>query len=250
MVAPNGARRTHEHHPNIPLTDDALINAVTECHRAGADGAHLHIRDENSVHLLDADRYRRLLERLQKVVPDMYLQVTSEAAGIYEAPEQQAMVQALKPQYVSVAMREMVRNPNDWAQATHFYSWADNNNVNIQHILYSTDELKSFLSAIAAGSIPGTHHFLQFVLGNYDGTSVSKPSQVSEFTKLLGAAPDGLSFDWMLCAFGKEETVCLVEALQQGGKARIGFENSLWNADGSLAKSNEERVIELVAQLK
>ena len=53
----------------------------------------------------------------------------------------------------------------------------------------------------------------------------------------------------MICAFGPAETECLVEAARQGGKMRIGFENSLWNADGSLAKDNAARVRELVASL-
>jgi uncharacterized protein (DUF849 family) len=49
----------------------------------------------------------------------------------------------------------------------------------------------------------------------------------------------------MVCAFGTGETACLADALARGGHARVGFENSLWNADGSLAKSNEQRVAEI-----
>lgn len=249
MIAPNGARRNQKHHPNIPLCDDALVNTAIECQLAGADGAHLHIRNDNGSHLIDAIRYQTLLERLQQAVPDMYLQVTSESAGIYETQQQQAMMYSLKPRYVSVAVREMVRKPEDWSQAATFYAWAQTNNVQIQHILYSPLELESFLSAVSSGSIPGDHHLLQFVLGSYDGTRISEPSQVSVFTDLLKSAPIEMQFDWMLCAFGKEETACLLEAIKQGGKARIGFENSLWNADGSMANNNAERVAELVSYL-
>lgn len=249
MVAPNGARRDRSHHANIPLTKDDLISTVIECQNAGADGAHLHIRDDQGAHLIDAECYQSLLERLEQATPKMYLQVTSEAAGKYEANQQQAMMRALKPRFVSVALREMVRKPEDWPQASEFYSWAATNNVQIQHILYSSQELRTFLSAVGKASIPGAHHLLQFVLGTYDGKKISEPSQVSTFTELLQAADESLTFDWMLCAFGKEETPCLLEAIKQGGKARIGFENSLWNADGSLAKSNAERVAELVSYL-
>ncbi len=250
MIAPNGARRNQKHHPNIPLTDDALVDAVIECQLAGADGAHLHIRDDNGSHLLDADRYQTLLERLKQAVPDMYLQITSESAGVYETQQQQALMYSLQPRYVSVAVREMVRKPEDWPQATTFYAWAQNNNIQIQHILYSPLELTSFLSAVRSGNIPGDRHLLQFVLGSYDGTLISDPSQVAAFTDLLQSAPVELKFDWMLCAFGKEETACLLETIKQGGKARIGFENSLWNADGSMANSNAERIAELVSYLK
>jgi uncharacterized protein (DUF849 family) len=53
--------------------------------------------------------------------------------------------------------------------------------------------------------------------------------------------------DWGLCAFGPEETDCLVEAAKLGGKARVGFENSLWNADGKVAVDNAARVREVRA---
>lgn len=249
MVAPNGARRTKKHHPNIPLTDKELVEAVIDCHKAGVEGAHIHIRDENGNHLLDADRYHTLLTTFKKTVPQLYLQVTSEAVGMYEAVEQQELIKALKPRYVSAALREMVRKQEDWPSAKQFYEWAFRHNVQIQHLLYSTSELQDFLTAITNGNIPGDHHMLLFVLGSYDGTAVSDPSQISAYIKLLESASSKFHFDWMLCAFGAQETDCLVEAIKFGGKARIGFENSLWNSDGSLAADNAERVRELLSRL-
>ncbi len=244
MVAPNGARRGRDVHPAIPLTDDEVVETAKACFAAGAGGIHAHIRDDNGIHLLDAGRYQALLDRLTEAVPGMYLQVTSESGDIYDAATQQRIMRELKPQNVSVALREMVRQPSDWAEAERFYDWAASENVAIQHIVYAPEELQQFLDAVDRGAIPGNHHLLQFVLGSYDGTKISKPEGVSDFADML---PDEMSFDWMLCAFGREESSCLVETLRQGGKARIGFENSLWNADGTLATSNAERVAELVA---
>ena len=40
------------------------------------------------------------------------------------------------------------------------------------------------------------------------------------------------------------EAVCLAEAVRVGGKLRVGFENSMLMADGSLAPNNEARVAE------
>jgi uncharacterized protein (DUF849 family) len=51
----------------------------------------------------------------------------------------------------------------------------------------------------------------------------------------------------MTCAFGREETACLLVAAALGGDIRVGFENSLWHADGRLASDNAERVAEIVA---
>ena len=243
MVAPNGARRLKSAHHAIPLTDAELIKTAIDCHKSGADGIHIHIRDDAGLHLLDAGRYRALLDQLRDAVPDFYLQVTSESAERYDTQTQQSMMRSLKPRHVSVALREMVRSPADWPKATDFYSWAEDNGVEIQHITYSTDELRRFIDACARGKIPGDHHLLQLVLGSYDGSQISRPAHIKNFTALIDAS--GLSIDWGLCAFGKEETACLIETARLGGKARVGFENSLWNADGSIAANNAARVLEV-----
>ena len=250
MVAPNGARRGKADHSAIPLTQAELVQTAVACHAAGADGIHIHIRDDTGRHLLDAQQYRSVLTALKEAVPDMYPQVTSEAAGLYGADVQQAMVRALKPRFVSVAMREMVRSKADWTDATDFYAWALANRVHIQHILYSPREVEHFLNAADAGKIPGDLFQMQFVLGTYDGSEVSDPANLSRFLDLLTEAPSQMTFDWMLCAFGKEETACLVEAAREGGKLRVGFENSLWNSDGQVAADNAERVREVVSAVR
>jgi uncharacterized protein (DUF849 family) len=248
MVAANGARRGKSDHPALPVTDDEVSKAALACFKAGADGIHLHIRDAAGEHLLDAGRYSALLARLADEVPNMYLQITSEAAGRYSADEQREMMYALKPAHVSVAMREMVRKPDDWTEASEFYHWAAANGVEIQHILYSPDEVASFVTALEVGKVPGNHHLVQIVRGTYADGNVG----AADLTDYLMQLDKGqkYSFDWMVCAFGQDETASLVDAALKGGKARAGFENSLWNADGSLAADNTARILEVDAALR
>lgn len=247
MVAPNGARRGKADHPALPVTDDELVATAAACAAEGADGLHLHIRDAEGAHLLDAGHYAALLDRLTKTVPGMYLQVTSEAAGRYSAAEQQAMVRALRPAHVSVALREMVRRPEDWAEARAFYGWAVDAGVAVHHILYAPDEMRAFLAAVEAGRIPGDRHLIQLVIGSYAGDPPRLEDLDAHVALMAEAGAD--RFDWMLCAFGREETACLVRAAALGGKARVGFENSLWMPDGRLAADNAERVRDVVAAL-
>ncbi len=247
MVAPNGARRGKADHPALPITDEELISTARDCQAAGADGIHLHVRDEAGDHLIDPERYRNLLNRLSKVVPGMYLQVTSESAGCYDAEAQRAMIRALRPRHVSVAMREMVRAPEDWVAASDFYHWAQSEGVSVQHILYSPEEVTDFIAAVDTARIPGRHHLLQLVRGTYaEGSAAARP--LEEYLAPLERAK-AYSFDWMLCAFGDAETESLVEAVKRGGKARVGFENSLQNADGTLAPDNAARVREVHSAL-
>gem|GEM_PF-6546243 len=141
----------------------------------------------------------------------------------------------------------MVRSDADWPTARAFYDWAAEQSVDVQHIVYSPAELDGFIKAAAAGWIPGSHHQLQLVLGTYDGSVVSRPADLSEFVTRMEQSTH--SFDWMLCAFGAEETACLVEAHRKGGKLRVGFENSLWHADGTVAADNAERVRAITAAM-
>lgn len=248
MVAPNGARRSRIDHPALPVTDDQIVDTWAACAAAGAGGLHVHIRDADGRHLLDADRYRALLDRLEPIAPDAYLQVTSESADRYSAVDQRAMIKALKPDHVSVALREMVPTPTDWPAARDFYHWAADNGVAVQHIVYKPKELSLVLDAIENNWIPGTHHLMQMVLGTYTGGNPSMNDLDAFVTMMEGA--EGLTFDWMLCAFGQMETNCLTRAVVQGGKARVGFENSVLMSDGSTAPDNAARVTELIEHLR
>ncbi|MET1416908.1 3-keto-5-aminohexanoate cleavage protein [Roseibium sp. HPY-6] len=247
LVAPNGARRQKSDHPAIPLDNDALIADCIRCAEAGAGGVHAHIRDAQGRHSLDPDLYKDLLARLDQALPGWFVQVTSESAGRYSAADQRNLIEVLRPKSVSVAIREFIPDPDDLTKARQSYHRARENDVRIQHICYSQTDLNWLTQLIENGTIPGNTHQVQLVLGSYDGSRKSRAEDIEEFIDPMLALKGSHAFDWMLCAFGHQETECLLTALKLGGKARIGFENSLWNRDGSLAKNNAERVEELVS---
>ncbi|MEP3394155.1 MAG: 3-keto-5-aminohexanoate cleavage protein [Litoreibacter sp.] len=248
MVAPNGARHTKSDHPALPVTDVEVVETAIACQAAGADGIHVHIRDAGGKHEIDTGHYRAILDQLHDATPDMYHQVTSESAERYTGAEQRAMMRDLVPAHVSVAVREMVRQDSDWGEAQEFYEWALASKVDIQHILYSPDEVRGFVSALDKGLVPGKSHLIQLVQGTYAHGSEGQTA-LSDYLAELDKA-DGMTFDWMLCAFGTDETDNLARAAKHGGKARVGFENSFWNKDGSLADDNAMRVREVAAALQ
>ncbi|WP_020558390.1 3-keto-5-aminohexanoate cleavage protein [Thiofilum flexile] len=253
MVAPNGARRTKADHPELPMTIPEIVACAKACYQAGAGGIHAHVRDAQGRHVLDVGRYQELLTELTVQVPDLVVQVTSEAAGIYQAVEQQTIMRALAPAYMSVAWREMVPNqaPNTLKAARDFYAWAADNTVTIQHILYSADDLLAWLQAIDMQLIPWqTQTQVLFVLGRYTQNQQSSPQDLIPFLQLLDQLQLRSELQWAVCAFGVSETECLLAAAKQGGCMRVGFENSLWQADGSLAANNQERVTALKQALQ
>ena len=108
MVAPNGARRTKADHPALPVTIAETVETACACFAAGAGGIHAHLRDADQNHVLDAGLYSELIAEIGRAVPDMAVQITTEAVGRYTPEEQRAVVQAVMPNTVSVALREMV----------------------------------------------------------------------------------------------------------------------------------------------
>lgn len=246
MVAPNGARRMKADHPALPVTIEETVAAARACFEAGAEAIHAHVRDENGAHVLDAGLYRELLSRLQAEVPQMRVQITTEAVGKYSPEEQRAVVRDVMPEAVSVAVREMCPDA-DTGEARDFYHWAREALIVVQHIVYSPDDFSRFLELVADGTIPGKAHQVLFVLGRYAENQESEPEDLDPYLAILEKAPAELNLDWAICAFGHRETDCLARAIEKGGKARIGFENSLWNRDGKVAADNADRVRDLIS---
>ncbi len=243
MVAPNGARKTKADHPQVPLTIDEIGETARACFAAGAGGIHAHVRDAVGEHVLDAGLYRELITELAVVVPDMVVQITTEAVGRYSPTEQRAVVEAVRPAAASVALGEMLGDGE--MVAGRFYRWAAAAGIAIQHIVYTPDEVAQLIAMARRGAVPYDNLQVLFVLGRYSAGQESDVGDVRRYAGELGLA----KADWAVCAFGRAETACIAEAFKRGGKARVGFENSVWNADGSVARDNAERVAEVAALL-
>lgn len=245
MLAPNGAKLTKADHPALPVTIAEVVRCAVDCQVAGADGLHAHVRDAQQRHVLDAGLYAELLAELRARAPALYVQVTSEAVGRYTPAEQRRLVQDLRPAAVSVALREITAEQDD-AVTQRFFAACAEAGIGVQHILYDAADVAHLGRLVATGCVARDGLMALIVLGRYSPGHVSAPSDVSALAQVLEATVPGV--DWGACAFGAQETACLIEARRHGGKARIGFENNRLNADGSVAASNAERVRELVSQ--
>lgn len=246
MVAPTGARRTKQDHPALPVTTAEIVAEAKACYEAGADGLHLHVRDAAGEHTLDVGLYRETLQELGSAVPDLAVQITTEAVGIYSPLEQRNVVDELQPGLVSISIAEMAADP-DTSAVIEFYQNCAAQEINVQHILYSPDQVTDLFDWMSRASLIDNELQLLFVLGRYTHGQVSDPSLLLEFLdRIVNHETNPANIDWGLCAFGQQETACLTAARRAGGKMRVGFENSLWNDDGSVAANNAERVAEIV----
>ncbi|MGX9352899.1 3-keto-5-aminohexanoate cleavage protein [Shimia sp. W99] len=242
MVAPNGARRTKADHLALPVTLPEIVDTARTCFAAGAHGLHLHVRDASGAHSLDAGRYRETLDELARAVPDMRLQITTEAVGLYSVAQQLDCLEQVRPGWASIAVRETAR---DMDLAPRVYAACADMGCDVQHILYDTDDIALLKDWQARGIIHPDQSSVLFVLGRYSAGQVSAPSDLAPFLAALPDAPD-----WMLCAFGPQEHACLIHAAKHGGNLRVGFENSLVDANGAPHANNAASVAALVHSLE
>jgi uncharacterized protein (DUF849 family) len=233
MAAPNGARRNQADHPALPLTAAELATTAAAVRAAGAAAIHIHVRDRHGAHLLDAAAYREAIAAIRRAVGrQLIIQVTTEAVGRYTAAEQMAMVRDLRPEAVSLALRELIPGQAAESAAAEFLAWLTHEHIWPQYILYSPEDLARFADLRRRGLIPGERPDVLCVLGRY---SNNQPAEPADFLPFLNA---DLPADWTLCAFGPRENACVLLAAALGGHARVGFENNLRLPDGSLARDN------------
>ena len=237
-VAPNGAYKQLADHPAVPITAAALAETAKACRDAGAGMLHMHIREPDGRHSLDAEGYREALRVVHAAVGDsMVLQVTSEAAGRYQAPAQIAMVRELRPEAISIGLREIDKPEIGEAGLQDFFGWLARERVMVQIIIYEVADLRRWQSLRQRGLVPDAPWFLLFVLGRYTAGQTSDPLDLLPFL----AAHDG-GEPWAVCAFGATENSCITAAAALGGHARVGFENNLLCKDGSRAPDNRALV--------
>jgi uncharacterized protein (DUF849 family) len=164
----------------------------------------------------------------------LFLQITSESLGRYRAPEQMALVRAVHPEGVSLGLREYVGEADDEIAFGEFLAWLKRERIAPQFILYAPEELDALAALCRRVIVPWDDPAVLYVLGRYTPGQTSRPDDLLPFL-----APGRRAFGhWMLCAFGRHEAACMRVAAMRGGHARVGFENNLHLADGTVAQDN------------
>lgn len=237
-VAPNGARKTQAEHPKLPISPKELASTARACLEAGVCMIHLHVRDANNGHTLNADRYRQAIAAIRKEVGDeLIIQITTEAVGIYQPAQQIQAVKDVRPEAVSLAIKEFIPPGADEREGAEFFAWLFRERISPQYILYSSDDIRQFNDLLSRGLIPGDAVSVLLVLGRY---TENQQSNVDELLPLVKEVNPKNS--WWLCAFGATEALCMRSAARLGGHCRVGFENNLQHADGSTLADNQSSV--------
>jgi uncharacterized protein (DUF849 family) len=240
MSAPNGARRQKGDHPALPITPAELARCAVEVFDAGATILHLHVRDAQNHHSLDVERYSIAIRAIKDAVgPDLIIQATSEAVGRYTREAQMQMVRDLRPQAVSLALRELCPTEDDAQEFADFIAWMRKEHIQPQYILYTPNDVRRFEVYRQKGLFLNDAPFCLFVLGRY-GIDQEGAGQAASS---MQAQTRGIAGPWAVCGFGKHEAKAVMVAAKTGGHARVGFENSIHDSHGKLLTGHTQMVV-------
>ena len=166
----------------LPMTADELARTAAECLDEGASMIHLHVRDADGAHVLDAEAYRTATARILDAVGDrLVVQITSEWMGRYPPAEQMAVVLDTNPEAVSLALRELAPEKKDEPLFSDFLNRLKQMRVWPQIILYTADEAARLAAMQAEGFIPFERLAVLYVLGRYSLLRTAAPSDLLPF---------------------------------------------------------------------
>ena len=206
---------------------------------------HLHVRDQDGGHLLDADAYGAAITAIRKECGTrLVIQVSTEAVDMYSAAHQHALIRELRPEAASLALRELAATDEDAEEFASLLKFMRHENILPQIILYSAEDAEHLEQLAARGLIPFERLPILFVLGRYDAAAASQPSDLIELLEFTG------DHRWMVCAFGQREAECTVAAALLGADLRVGFENNRHLPDGRPAPDNAALVDAVASPLR
>lgn len=240
IVAPNGARKTKQDHLNLPMSNDELVAEARACQAAGAAMIHLHARDTNGRHSLEIEDNLPVYHAVKEAVGDgMIVQLTTEAVGQYSAQQQMALIEAVRPEAASFALRELLPDSQSEKQAGDFFCRVAGENILSQIILYDEADIERYFRLLSRGVLPDHNQHALVVLGRYHNDQQSSPWDLRGLS-LERFRQQGIRC--AVCAFGAKEQDCLTSAMLLGLDVRVGFENNHLDASGETAESNAAQV--------
>ena len=231
-AATNGGR-TKTEHPSIPITPTEIGAAVVESLIAGASAIHFHIRSQDGRESLAAEDLARALQVIRVVAPDAQIGVSTGAWIIPDPSMRAGAISAWTalPDFASVNFSE--------AGAYEVAQILLERNVGVEAGLCDASAAARFVDSGLASRC------LRVLLEPQEQEIEQARVAVREIKAVL----DRAKIDVPYVLHGTEATTWEImnDAITLGYGIRVGFEDTLTFADGTVARSNAELVQEAVA---
>jgi len=266
--APTGSIHTPSMSPHLPVTPDQIAQAAIEAAAAGASILHLHARDPyNGSPSPTADHFMAFLPRIKQGT-DAIVNISTGGSATMSLDARLEGAKAARPELCSLNMGPLIFDfSGAAARVGHWqHDWEQNYVEGSRgRIMYNDN---SYIERIMreVGQAFGTRFEFEcydighlYTLAHFaDRKLVEPPFLIQGVFGILGgigADPRNLAHmvtiadslfgdDYVFSAFaaGRHQMPFCTQSALLGGNVRVGLEDSLFIAQGELARSNADQV--------
>jgi uncharacterized protein (DUF849 family) len=263
-----GSIHTPSMSPHLPVTADEIARAGIEAAEAGAAILHLHARDPQTGRpSADPAHFRAFLPRLKQGC-DAILNLSTGGSATMTLDERLAAPIEAAPEMASLnmgtmnfALYPMAERITDWRHDWEqpFLEGSDdlvfkNTPRDIARILTELGQSRGarfefecydlshlyMLRHFADRGLIRAPYFIQFVFGVLGGMGAD-PENLTHMVRIADKL-FGQDYMFSVLAAGRHQMPMAAQAAAMGGHVRVGLEDSLTIARGTLARSNAEQV--------
>ncbi len=233
-AALTGAVTPKEKNPNVPLTPQEIAEDAYACWQAGASVVHIHMRDDEGLGTMDADRFGETA-RLIREKCDVVVNMTT--SGDHRASDDERMIHIER---YAPEMASFDAGSFNWMPAGVFMNTPQflqklgtlmtEKDVKPEIEVFDSGMMDIANYYVAKGVIKAPLHF-QFVLGVLGGMAGTVKNLVYLHDKL----PEGAT--WSAFGVGKDHLPIMMAAIGMGGHVRVGLEDNIYYSRGELASN-------------
>jgi 3-keto-5-aminohexanoate cleavage enzyme len=244
-VAITGSLPQKSDNPAVPISIAEQIESTHEAFEAGASIAHCHVRDEESKGTLDAERFARLKEGLEKHCPGLIIQLsTGGRAGSGQA---RGGMLPLRPDMASLSVGSVNFPTRVYDNAPDLVDWLAGEmrtyGIKPEIEAFDLSHIVHAARMAADGRIKGPL-YVQFVMGVKNAMPADERVFDFYIETLKRLAPDAL---WCAAGIGPDQIRINEWSIAKGGHTRTGMEDNVRLDRRTLAPSNAALVKRAVA---
>jgi uncharacterized protein (DUF849 family) len=265
--AVTGSIHTPSMSPHLPVTPQEIAEAAIGAAQAGASVVHLHARDPmDGRPTQDPALFAQFLPAIMQAC-DVVINITTGGAATMTIEERLQPALRFAPEVASLNMGSMnfglypmlARYPelrHDW-ERSYLEGSVDrifkNTFQDIERILTSCSRngTRFEIECYDIGHLYTAAHFLErgvlqaplFIQGVFGilGGIGAHPEDVAHMKRTADRL-FGDDYVFSVLGAGRNQMPVATQSLRRGGHARVGLEDSLWDAPGQLARSNAQQV--------
>ncbi len=244
-----GAEVTKDQNPNVPYTIQEIAMEAESAYQAGASIIHLHVREDDGTPTQSRERFKTAIDAIRKRCPDVIIQPSTGGAVGMTDLERLQPTEVAEPS-VGLDHPEMATldcgtcnfggdevfvNSDKTIEA--FGRIMIQRNVKPEIEVFDKGMIDTAIKMFSKGVILSPMHF-DLVMG------VQINATARDLAFMVHSLPSGAT--WSVAGIGRHQIPMAALAIVMGGHARVGFEDNLYIAKGTLAASNGELVSKVI----